>query len=55
MAYRVAYVMKDDNIPPTLIVNNDQTSVHLIPIARERTWESKGVKHIQILRVDDKR
>jgi hypothetical protein len=55
MAYQVAYLMKDYNIPPTLIVNNDQTSVCLVPIARERTWESKGLKHIQVLGVDDKR
>jgi len=47
--------MKVYNIPPALIVNNDQTSVHHIPTTRERTWENKGLKHIQILRVEDKR
>ncbi len=29
--------------------------VHPIPIARERTWESKRSKQIQILKVENKR
>jgi hypothetical protein len=55
MAYREVYLMKVYNIIPTLIVNNDQTSIHLIPTTRERTWENKGSKHIQVLRVENKR
>ncbi len=47
--------MKVYNIPPTLVVNNDQKYVHPIPIARERTWESKRSKQIQILKVENKR
>jgi hypothetical protein len=42
------------NFLPTLVVNNDQTHVHPIPITRERTWESKRSKQIQILRVENK-
>jgi hypothetical protein len=34
MAYWVVYLMKVYNITPTLIINNDQTSVHLIPTTR---------------------
>jgi hypothetical protein len=42
------------NIPPTLVVNNDQTYVHPIPIAGERTWESKRSNQNQILGVETK-
>ncbi len=38
MAYQVIYLMKTYNIPPTLVVNNDQTCVHLIPTTKERIW-----------------
>jgi len=54
MAYQVVYLMKAYNIPPTLAVNNEQTCVHFIPRAKERTWESKGSKHIQVFRVENK-
>ncbi len=54
MAYRIAYLLKAYIIPPTLIVNNDQASVHFDPTMRKRTWESKGSKHIQVLEVEDK-
>jgi hypothetical protein len=47
--------MKLYSIPLCLVVNNDQTRIHLIPIARERKWESKGTKHIQVLKVEDKK
>jgi hypothetical protein len=43
------------NILPTLVVNNDQTYVHPIPIVVEKTWESKRSKQLQILRVQNKR
>jgi len=46
MAYRITYLMNVYNIPPSLVVNSDQTSIHLIPIARYWSWESKGSKHI---------
>jgi hypothetical protein len=36
------------------MVNNDQIRIHLVPIVKERTWEIKGTKHIQVLRVEDK-
>jgi hypothetical protein len=46
--------VKVNNIPPTLVVNNDQIGVHLVPIVRKRTRENKGSKHIQVLKVEDK-
>ncbi len=27
-----------------LVVNNDKIGIHLVPIAKERTWENKGTK-----------
>jgi hypothetical protein len=43
------------NIPPCSIVNIDQIGVHLVPIGGDRTWERKRTKHIQVLRIEDKR
>jgi hypothetical protein len=55
MLYKITYLMKLYSIPLCLVVNNDQTRICLILIATERTWESKGTKHIQVLRVEDKK
>jgi len=55
MTYHVIYVVKAYNIPPSLVVNSDETSIHLVPTARECTWESKGSKHIHVLGIEDKR
>jgi hypothetical protein len=54
MAYQVIYLMKAYNIPLALVVNNDQTCVHLIPKTKERTWENKGSKRIQVFEVENK-
>jgi hypothetical protein len=35
MGYRFFYFVKGYNIPPTLMINNDQIEVHLVPTARE--------------------
>jgi len=53
MVYKITYLMKLYFVPLCLVVNNDQTRIRLIPIVRERTWKSKGTKHIQVLRVED--
>ncbi len=55
MAYWVVYLVKAYNIPLAPVINNNQTCVHIIPITRERSWESKGSKHIQVLGVEDER
>ncbi len=46
--------MKSYNIPIAHVVNSDQIGVHLIPMAWEMTWESRGTKHVQVLGVEDK-
>ncbi len=48
MAYHVAYLAKAYDIPPSLIVNNDQIGIHLVPTVGECTWESRGSKHIHV-------
>ena len=55
MNYRVAYLAKVYGIPSSLVVNSDQTSIHLIPAARGKTWDAKGTKDVKILSIKNKR
>jgi hypothetical protein len=55
MAHRVAYLMNVYNILMCLIVNTYQIEVHLVPTKGDWTWEIKGVKHVQVLGIVDKR
>ena len=41
-------------VHPSLVVNLDQTGLHLVP-AGARTYEVKGSKQVSIARIDDKR
>jgi hypothetical protein len=43
---KLGYLVKFYSIPSCLVVNNDQTRIHLIPTFGEKTWENKGTKHI---------
>ena len=36
MKYRVAYIVKVFGIPSSLVVNSDQTGIHLVPIAGDK-------------------
>jgi hypothetical protein len=55
MTCHVIYITKAYNIPPSLVVNSDETGILLVPTTKERTWESKGSKHIHVLGIEDKR
>jgi len=55
MGYKLVYFVKGYNIPPTLVINNDQIRVHLVPIAREWTWEGESTTHIKVLRIENKK
>jgi hypothetical protein len=55
MAQRAAYLVKAHSIPPELMVNSDQTGIHLIPTGGARTWAEKGSKHVLVHGQDDKR
>jgi hypothetical protein len=39
----------------TLGCDIGQTRVHFVPIKRDCTWETKGAKHIHVLRIKDKK
>jgi hypothetical protein len=43
MAFRVAALYSMHSVPDYLVVNSDQTGVHLKPFS-ERTYEVKGAK-----------
>jgi hypothetical protein len=55
MAHRVAYLVKVYNIPLCLIINTNQIGVHLVPTGGNRTWETRGVKHVQVSWIEHKR
>ena len=46
--------MEQEEIPPELIINWDQTGVHLVSSA-SWTWEEKGVKRVEVVGQSDKR
>jgi hypothetical protein len=45
MTYKVACLVKTYNILTTLVINTNETSVHLIHTRKERTHIQKGKKH----------
>jgi hypothetical protein len=55
MAHRVAYLVKVYNIPMCLILNTNKIGVHLVPTGGDRSWETTGPKHVQVLGIEDKR
>jgi hypothetical protein len=54
MAFRVATLCSMHSILDCLVVNSDQTRVHLKPFS-ERTYEIKGAKQVLSLGKEDKR
>lgn len=55
MAMYVAYLVQVYSIPTKLIVNTYQIGLHIVPTGGERTWETRGAKHVDVLGMDDKR
>ena len=55
MTQRIAYLVKCYNVPCELVVNIDQTEVHLVPTGGTRTWEVRGSKHVAVTGIEDKR
>ena len=55
MAQRCAYLVKVHNIPKELVVNSDQTWIHLVSTGESRTWETKEAKHVKVHGAEDKR
>lgn len=54
MIERIAVLVKQYKIPADLIINFDQTGVHLVPSSNS-TYAVKGSKHVSIINSDDKR
>lgn len=52
---RIAYLVEQYYIPPDLIINFDQTGLHLQPTAGTSTFEVKGSKLVPVEGADDKR
>jgi hypothetical protein len=55
MSQRVAYLVKAHSIPPELVVNTDQTGIHLVPTGGAHTWVLKGSKNVLVHGNEDKR
>ena len=55
MAQRTTYLVKAHSIALELVINTNQTWIHLVPAGGARTWVEKGSKHVQILGMEDKR
>jgi hypothetical protein len=55
MAYRVAYLVALYKILLELVVNIDQTGIHLVSTSGSQTWEKRGAKDIKVPGIEDKR
>lgn len=53
--YRAAFAVRKHKVPPELVVNFDQTGIHIVPLAGARTYAEKGSRHVALLGQDDKR
>jgi hypothetical protein len=47
--------VKAHSIPPELVVNTDQTGIHLVPTGGAHTWVLKGSKNVLVHGNEDKR
>ncbi len=54
MAYRIVALVKTYDIPEELVINSDQTVLHIRP-STDQTYDVKGVKDVKNLGKDDKR
>jgi hypothetical protein len=54
MDYKVVYFLKYD-IFIALMVNIDQTTLHLVLTTREQTWVNKDTNHINVSNIEDTR
>jgi hypothetical protein len=54
MAKRIAFFMQTYKVHPSLVINMDQTGVHLAPVD-SRTYECLGAKEVRLIGAEDKR
>ncbi len=55
MAYRAAFEVLTHGVPAELMVNMDQTVMHLVPSGGSWTYDKWGKKEIAMTGVEDKR
>jgi hypothetical protein len=55
MTLWISYLVRTYKIHQSLVVNIDQTGIHLVSMAGERTWKKKGSKVVGVIGGDDKR
>ncbi len=48
MAYRAAFEVLTHGVPVELMVNMDQTAMHLVPLRGSRTYDKRGKKEITV-------
>jgi hypothetical protein len=54
MAKRIGFFMQVYKVHPSLVINMDQTGVHLAPVD-SRTYDSRGSKEVCVIGAEDKR
>lgn len=52
---RLVYTIAISDIHPSLVINADQTMIHVIPGGNERTYDEKGCKQVSLHGLDEKR
>jgi len=53
--FRLSFTILNENIPPSIVVNADQTGVILVPGGTQWTYEEQGVKQVLIHEKEEKR
>ena len=55
MTQRCAYLIKVHNILQYIVINNDQTGIHLVSTRGAKTWDIKEIKQVSVHGREDKR
>ncbi len=55
MSHWITYLVNVYNIPSSLVVKNNQKTIHPVPTTNERTLMIKSKKHVKIIKVDTKK
>jgi hypothetical protein len=53
--FRLVYAIASSNIHPSLVINADQTMIHLVPGGNQRTYEQEGSKQVSMHGLEEKR
>jgi hypothetical protein len=53
MAQKTTYLVRAHSITPEMMVNTNQTGIHLVPTRGSKTWAEKGTKHVLVHGMED--